>query len=94
MHGNHPAGFQIEECSGGIARAGVNVAEVFRIVGANRQQGHLGREALANFAKAVEVGGISGVIDRMFSGSQHVPAVSAVRIFDHARAPVPRREHE
>ena len=37
VHGHHPARVQIEKCPRGVGRAGVNVAEGGRMVGADRQ---------------------------------------------------------
>src|SRR5271166_939794 len=69
VHGDHPARFQIEEGLHGVGGAGVDVAKLWRIVGADRQQRDVGMEAASDFAKAVEVGRVSGVIDRMLAGA-------------------------
>ena len=90
VHGDHPAGFQIEEGLGGVGGTGMHVAELRRIVGADGQQRQFGREAASDFAEAVEVGGVSGVVDGVFAAAQHVAAVAAVRIFEDARSPMAR----
>ena len=62
MHGDHPAGLQIEKGLGGIGGAGVDVAELRRIVGADGQKREFGRQAASDFAEAGEIGGVSGVV--------------------------------
>src|SRR6202034_752660 len=52
--------------------------------------GMWGSEAAPNLAEAREVGCVPGVIDGMGSGLQHEAAVTAMRIFQNASAPVPR----
>ena len=49
-----------------------------------------GSEAAPDLAEACEVGCIAGVIDGMFSGLQDEAAVTAMRIFQNASAPVAR----
>src|SRR5208282_3174868 len=90
MHGHHPARFQIEEGAGGVGGAGMDVAELRRIVGADGEERQFGREAATDFAEAGEVGGVSGVVDGVFAAAQHVAAVAAVRILEDARSPMAR----
>src|SRR5216684_5725869 len=63
MHGDHPAGLQVEEGPGGVGGAGMDVAELRWVVSADGQQREFGREAPSDFAKAGEIGGVSGVIE-------------------------------
>lgn len=90
MHRDHPPGIQIEKGPGGVSGAGVDVAELLGIVGADRQERQLRRQAAPDFAKAVEVGGIAGVVDRMLAAAQHVAPVAAMRILYNPRSPMPR----
>ena len=91
MHGHHPAGVEIEEGANSVGRVGVHVAERRRVIRANGQQSDVGGEALADFAKAGEVRGVAGMIDRVLVIADDVAAVTAMRIFDNARAPMTGR---
>ena len=68
----------------------MHVAKLRRIVGADRQQRQFRREAPSNFTEAIEVGGVSGVVNGVLAAAQYVSAIAAVRIFQNARAPMPR----
>src|SRR6266853_4145093 len=92
MHGDHPAGIQIEKGASGVGGTGVDIAKLRRIVGADGEQREFGRQAASDFAEAGEVRGVSSVVDGVFSAAQHVAAIAAVRILEDARAPVPRRD--
>ena len=90
VHGDHPPGLEIEEGAHGVGRIGVDVAELRRIVGADGKQREFGSEAASNLAEAREVGGIAGVIDGVLARLQYKAAVTAMRIFQDARSPMPR----
>src|SRR5581483_5242447 len=90
MHGNHPAGVQVEEGASSIGGAGMNIAEGGWIVGANGEKRKLWRKPHPDLTKSRKIGSISGVVDRMPSSAQHVTAVAAVRVLQHPRSPVPR----
>jgi len=90
MHGDHPAGLEVEESARGIGRVGMDVAELRWIVSANREEREFGSESAPDFAKASEIGGVAGMIDGMFPGLQDKAAVATVRVFENARSPVAR----
>ena len=78
VHGNHPAGFEIEEGAHGVGRIGVNVAELRRIVCADGKQRDLRREAAPDFAKARKISSIASMIDGMLAGLQNEAAIAAM----------------
>lgn len=88
MHGNHPSRIQIEEGARGVTGAGVNIAELRRIVGANWQERDLRAETSADLAKTGKIRSIAGVINGVLAAAQDVATVSAVRIAQNARTPV------
>src|SRR5580698_307498 len=92
VHGDHPAGFEIEKGAGSVGRTGVDVAELLWIVGSNGKQRQLRREAASDFAEARKVSGVSGMVDGVFAAAQHVASITTMRIFQDARSPVPRRD--
>src|SRR5580704_16746148 len=47
-------------------------------------------QAAADLAETVEVSGVASVIDRMLASAEDVATVTAVRILEHARAPMAR----
>lgn len=81
VHGNHPAGVQIEKGASGVGGVGVDVAKRGRIVGTDRKQRQLGTEALADFSEAGEVSGVSSVINGVLTGFENVASVAAVGVF-------------
>src|ERR1700722_18280443 len=56
VHGNKPFGAQVLKNLDGFVGAHVDVAERFGPIGADGQEGDLGREVLADLLEAVEVG--------------------------------------
>jgi hypothetical protein len=88
MHGDHPAGVQVEEGAGGVGGIGVNVAKRGRVVSPDRQQRKLGAEPTADLAKARKISGVAGVVDRMLSGAKDVAAVTAMRVLQNPSAPM------
>jgi hypothetical protein len=91
VHGDHPAGLQIEKGFGGIGGAGVDVTELLGVVGADREQRDLRRQAASDFAETGEVGSVSGVVEGVFTAAQHIASVTTMRIFQNARSPMARR---
>lgn len=81
VHGDHPLGIQIQKRFGGIGWAGVDIAELLGIVSADGEQSQIGRQAASDFAKAVKVGGVSGVVDGVLAGAQNIAAIASMRIF-------------
>src|SRR5215469_7036604 len=88
VHGHHPAGFQVEEGFGGVGGIGMNVAELWRVVGPDGKQGEFGRKTASDLAESGEISGIPGVIDGVLAGGQNEAAVAAMRILQDARAPM------
>jgi len=68
----------------------VDIAELRRVVGADRKERHVGMEAASDFEEAVEVGRVAGVIDGMLAGAKDIASVAAVRVFEHACSPMAR----
>src|SRR5258706_11461746 len=90
VHGDHPACTQVDEGFGGVFGASVDVAEAFGRVSADGEQGHSGRQALADLTEACEVGGVAGVIEGILTRAENISTVAAVGIFENAGAPVAR----
>ena len=90
VHGHHPTRFEIEEGRDGISRAGVHVAECWRIVGSDGEQGEFGRQTAADLRKAAEICRIAGMVDGVFAAAQDVAAITAVGILNNAGAPMAR----
>ena len=78
VHGYHPTRIEIEKGLHSVGGIGMHVAKLRRIVGSNGKEGKLWREALPNFAETIEVGGVPGVIDRLFTGAEDVATVAAM----------------
>ena len=91
VHGNHPAGFQIQKSLGRVRRIGVDIAKLFGIVGADWQQGEFGSETASDFAEAGKIGCVAGVINGVLARLQDEASVAAMGIFQYAGTPVPRR---
>src|SRR5215468_5180453 len=91
VHGHHPARIQIHECPRSVRRAGVHIAELRWIVGADRQKRDLWRQTLPDLPESWKIGCVSGVIQRMLGGAQHKSSIAAMRILDDPRSPVARR---
>src|SRR4051812_35042593 len=89
MHGDHPSRIQIEEGASCVARAGVNVAKLRRIISADREQCYLRRQAHADLAEAGKICSISRVIHRMLAITQHVSAIAAMGIAQYPCSPMP-----
>src|SRR5579859_6036476 len=68
----------------------MDVAELRRIVGADRKQREFGIKPSSDLAEAREIGCVARVVDRVFARLQHESAITAMRIFQNARAPVAR----
>ena len=92
VHRHHHARPQVDKRLQCLFRACVHRAVVIREVRADRQQRRLRLQPAANLVKAVEVGCVARVVHPL-PGSifQHIAAKQAMRIVDHARAPVLRR---
>lgn len=88
MHGNKPFCAQVLKNLDGFVRAHVDVAEGFGPIGADGEEGDLGREVLADLFEAVEVGAVAGVIDFAALMFEDEAAVAAVIIAKHAGAPM------
>src|SRR6267154_771660 len=88
MHGNKPFGAQVLKDLDGFVRAHVDVTEGFGAIGADGQEGDLGREVLADLLEAVEVGAVAGVIDFAALMFEDEAAVAAVVVAQHAGAPM------
>ena len=52
MHGHHPARFKIEEGAHGVGGIGMDVAELRRVIGADRKQREFGSEAASDLGEA------------------------------------------
>jgi len=70
----------------------MNIAKLGRIVGANGKQSQFRGKAPPDFAEAGKVRGVSGVIDRVLAGFEYEASVAAMRIFQDAGTPMPRRD--
>ncbi len=68
----------------------MDIAKLLGIISADRQQRQFRRQAASNFAKAIKVGRIASVVNRVFAAAQHIAPVAPVRIFYDARSPMPR----
>src|SRR5882724_10066307 len=88
MHGNKPFGAQVLKNLDGFVGAHVDVAEGFRAIGTDGQEGDLGREVLADLFEAVEVGAVTRVIDFAALMFEDEAAVAAVMVAQHAGAPM------
>ena len=93
VHGDHLLGAEVDEGANGFLGAGVDGAVSIREISADRQQGDLGMEAIPDLAEAVEVGGVSGVIERVSGGFKEVSAVAAMGVAEDARPPVTAGGH-
>src|SRR5690242_3339323 len=91
VHGHHPARTQVEKGAHRVCRAGVHVAKSGRIVGADGEQRQVRVKLTPNFAETGKIGGVAGVVNGVAFAFQNVAAVTAVRVLDNARAPVPGR---
>src|SRR5262245_29323375 len=91
VHRDHPASLQIEESSRRICGAGMHVAEIRRMVSANRKQRQLRGQTISDLAKSRKVSRVARVVDGVMIVAQHVSAIAAMRVFQHSRAPMPRR---
>src|ERR1035437_2104513 len=67
VHRNHPARAQVQERLYGVFRAGVHSAKRIGMISPDGKQRDLRLEALADLTEAVEVRGVSGVINRLFA---------------------------
>src|ERR1700690_4067095 len=90
MHGHHPAGVEIEKGAGSVGGAGVYVAELRRVVSADREERQFRRQPSSDLAKAREIRRVSGVIHGVLAAAQHIAAISSMRIFKNPRSPMPR----
>lgn len=88
VHGDHRFGAEVEEGLEGFFGAGVNGAVGVREVSADGKEGDLRGEAEANFAKAREVSGVSGVVDAVAGGGDDVSPEASVDVAEEACAPV------
>src|SRR5882762_5341544 len=88
MHGNKPFGAQVLKNLDGFVGAHVDVAEGFRAIGADGQEGDFGGEVLADLFEAVEVGAVTGVIDFAALMFKDEAAVAAVMVAQHAGTPM------
>src|SRR6266404_9928697 len=88
MHRNHPLSAKVNERAHSVFRTGVNVAIRSGLISTDRQQRSTGAQAIADLAKAAEVSGIAGVVDRMLAGADHISAEAAMVIAQHARTPM------
>src|ERR1700740_3585216 len=68
----------------------MDIAELGRVVGADRQQSGFRRQAAVDLAESGKISCVSSVIDRVFARFQNEAAVATVRIFENACAPMPR----
>src|SRR5581483_663171 len=62
MHGNHGLCFQIQESLQRVFWAGVDIAIVRRMIGADREQCQFGMQPAPNLPKTMEVRSVTGVI--------------------------------
>src|ERR1019366_9126004 len=79
VHGHHPPSAQIQEPLYGVFRAGVHSAKGIGMGSGDGKQRHLRLQALADLAEAIEVRGVSGVINRMLAGRPDVSAPAAMQ---------------
>src|SRR3954452_16563491 len=61
------------------------------MIGADGKHRDLRPEPIADLVKALEVSGVTGVVDGVLARAQHVAAESTVHIANDTRAPVVRR---
>lgn len=89
VHGHQGGGgAQIDEGLQCFLRTGVHGAIAVRVVRADRQQSDLRLQPAANLSKAVEVCRVAGVIHAVPRTRDHIAAEQAMRVREHARAPV------
>jgi len=92
VHGNHDVCLQVQKGPESLFGAGVDGAVAIREVGADGEQGNVGVEAACDLGKAVEVCRVAGVIDRRTGcGCDHIAPEAAMRVVEHARAPMASR---
>jgi hypothetical protein len=91
VHGDHLAGFQIQECLHGLLGIHVDLAPAGRVVRSNGHEGDINGEALADFLEAVKIGGIAAMKNGPPSGLDNEAAKPAVRVVQHPRAPMMTR---
>jgi len=91
VHRNHPAGFQIHERLGRVARIGMHIAELRWIVGSNRQQREFRCQSPPDLAESREVRRVARVIDGVLARPQHEAAIAAMGILQNSRSPMPGR---
>src|SRR5664280_1416035 len=60
------------------------------MIGADGKQCDLGMETGTNLVETIEVGGVSGVIERVRAGLEDEPTISAVHVANDASAPMAR----
>src|ERR1051325_3835340 len=80
MHGNHPASFEVQEGLHSIGGTGVHVAELRRIVGAERKKSEWGKETASISGKTEKVCVTPRVKKGFLSFFHNDPAVAAMRI--------------
>ncbi len=93
VHGHHAGGAYFYKGSQGLFGAGVDGTVGVGKVSADGEEGKLGPEFCADFAEAVEVGGVAGVIHGMAAALEDVSAVASMGVAKHACAPMFARGH-
>src|SRR5947209_3094302 len=91
VHRDHPLRAEVHKGAHRVGRVGVHVAERCWMIRADGEEGDVGRQAPSDLVKAVEIGGVTGVIERLLVATEYVSAVAAVHVADDARAPMTRR---
>ena len=90
VHGNHASCTQIQKTLEGVLRTGVHIAKVFRMIGADGKQCQFGMKTAADLAESIEVRSIASAIHGMLRRAHDVSTKAAMKIAQHARAPVLR----
>src|SRR5215471_3053939 len=88
VHGDHPAGVQVQEGPGCIGRTRMNVAELWRVIRPDRQKCNFRCEPSTDLLKPRKISGIARVIHRMLSRAYDVTAITPMGILDYASAPM------
>jgi hypothetical protein len=91
MHRDKSFCLELDECVDGLLRVHVDIALCRGVVGSDWQEGNFHRQALAYFAKAIEIGAVATVKNRP-PGILDVKAPeAAVRVVEHAGPPMAGR---
>ena len=88
MHGDHQTGTKIQEGPECLLRVHMALPKFGPVVSADRKEGNIRTQFAADFLKALEVGGVAGVVDGVATEIENVATVAPVEIGDLAGSPM------